>query len=177
MKGRISIDQERLEHLPEGPLKMGKRILWWIRKTVFTKEKPPNPAVFVTRSERQLVELLGSEHFEPGWEFSYSYRGEVLNLRRVEFVSDHPLGYEWWQVHVRGYEAGENEFELAAHFELEPSEYPSLHVDRVGLDVDRGNAILIDLLDKHGVEYEYRLPDSTPEARVRDTADSGTSAA
>lgn len=165
MDQRLSLDRERLEHLPEGPLKMGKRILWWLRKTVFTKDKPANPAVFVDLDERAIVEILGQQYFEPGWEISYSYRNESLNLRRVQYVPDHPLGFEWWQVHVRGYEITPNRFELAAHFELEPTEYPSLHVKHVGIDVDRGNEELMRIFDEEGVEYEYLLPDGTPSDR------------
>ena len=134
MSQRLSTDLKRIRHLPEGPLKAVRLSLWWLRKTFFTKPKPDNPAVFVRLTNQELVELLGREYFEPGWELSYSYRNETLNLRRVEYVAAHPLGYEWWQVHLRGYlhEAGsrfeEDTFELAAHFEVEPTEYPSAHI-------------------------------------------------
>lgn len=154
------MDRERLEHLPEGPLKMARFALWWIRKTFFAKAKPPNPAVFVDLTEAEIVELLGTAHFEPAWEFSYSYRHEVINLRRVEYVADHPLDYRWWQVHVRGYEHADGRFELAAHFELEPTEYPSSHIKNVGLDVERGNAELMALLDDAGVPYEHLDPEA-----------------
>ena len=164
----ISTDLERIRHLPEGPMKMAKFALWWMRKTVFTKPKPRNPAFFVPMAEKEIVELLGKEYFEPGWEISYSYRNETLNLRRVEYVSDHPLGFEWWQVHVRGYlhgpETGFDEptFELAAHFELEPTEYPRPHVEHVGLEIRRGAETLRDIFDANGVEYEYRYLDGDP---------------
>ena len=62
----ISTDLERIRHLPEGPLKMAKFALWWMRKTIFTKPKPRNPAFFVSMTEKELVELLGREYFEPG---------------------------------------------------------------------------------------------------------------
>jgi hypothetical protein len=164
MSRRLSTDRDRIRHLPEGPLKFARLTLWWLRKTVFSKPKPRNPAVFVDRTERELVELRGPEHFEPGWELSYSYRNEALNLRRVEYVVDHPLGYRWWQVHLRGYDHGDR-FELAAHFEVEPTEYPSAHVSGVGIDVERGNAALMDVLDDLGVAYEYLDPDGTPVSR------------
>jgi hypothetical protein len=171
MSQQFSVDRERIRHLPEGPLKLGRLALWWLRKTFFSKPKPPNPAVFVELTEQELVELLGPVHFEPAWEFSYSYRNEALNLRRVEYVADHPLGYEWWQVHLRGYEHPDR-FELAAHFEVEPTEYPSAHVGHVGLDVERGNEALMAVLDAAGVEYEYLNPDGTP---VRSSASDATS--
>jgi hypothetical protein len=173
----ISTDLDRIRHLPEGPLKMAKFALWWTRKTVFTKPKPDNPAFFVALSEEEIVELLGTEYFEPGWELSYSFRNETLNLRRVEYVPVHPEhpDYKWWQVHIRGYhhERGEqygrtpderfeaDTFELAAHFELEPTEYPRPHVEHVGLEIRRGAEALRDVFDAHGVEYEYRYPDGT----------------
>lgn len=164
MSHRLSTDWDRIRHLPEGPLKFARLTLWWLRKTVFSKPKPANPAVFLERTERELVELLGPEHFEPAWELSYSYRNEALNLRRVEFVADRPLGYEWWQIHLRGYDHGDR-FELAAHFEVEPTEYPSAHVAGVGIDVERGNESLMAVLDDLGVAYEYLNPDGTPATR------------
>jgi hypothetical protein len=166
----ISTDLDRIRHLPEGPLKMAKFALWWTRKTVFTKPKPDNPAFFVTMSEEEIVELLGGEYFEPGWELSYSFRNETLNLRRVEYVADHPEhpDYHWWQVHIRGYLHGpedgfdEPTFELAAHYELEPTEYPRPHVEHIGLEVRRGAMALRDIFEAHGVEHEYRYLDGRP---------------
>lgn len=166
----MSTDLERIRHLPEGPLKMTKFALWWTRKTVFTKTKPDNPAFFVTMREEEIVELLGREYFEPGWELSYSYRNERLNLRRVEYVPDHPEhpDYKWWQVHIRGYYHGPEDgfekdtFELAAHFEVEPTEYPRPHVEQVGLEIRRGAEALRDILNAHGIEYEYRYPSGKP---------------
>lgn len=159
MTQKFSVDYDRIRHLPEGPLKMARMTLWWLRKTVFSREKPENPAVFVDKSEQEIVEILGAAYFEPGWEFSYSYRNEVLNLRRPEYVKDHPLGYEWWQAHVRGYKHDARRFELAAHFELDPTEYPSAHVEQVGLDIERGNESLMEVLDANDVDYEYVLPE------------------
>jgi hypothetical protein len=168
MSQRLSTDLKRIRHLPEGPLKAVRLSLWWLRKTFFTKPKPDNPAVFVRLTNQELVELLGREYFEPGWELSYSYRNETLNLRRVEYVAAHPLGYEWWQVHLRGYlhEAGsrfeEDTFELAAHFEVEPTEYPSAHIQGVGLEIERGIEALMTVFDAHDVEYEFLRPDGQP---------------
>lgn len=162
MSHTLSTDLDRIRHLPEGPLKMARLSLWWLRKTFFSKPKPPNPAVFVELTESEIVGLLGQEYFEPGWEISYSYRNEALNLRRVEYVPDHELGFTWWQVHIRGYEAAGDRFELAAHFELEPTEYPRSHINKVGIDVPRGNRALMEILDERGVAYDYLEPDGTP---------------
>ena len=184
---RVSYDEKRFEHLREGPLKMAKFALWWTRKTFFVKQKTDNPAFFVTMDEDEIVDLLGREYFEPGWELSYSFQDENLNLRRVEYAPDHQIIevhappdpdviYEWWQVHIRGYphEAGEqygpspderfeaDTFELAAHFELEPTEYPQSHVDHIGLEIRRGAMAVRDILEAHDVEYEYRYLDGRP---------------
>jgi len=80
----MSTDLDRIRRLPEGPLKMAKFGLWWIRKTVFVKDKPNSPAFSVALSESEIVELLGGEYFEPNWELSYSYRNETLNFRRSQ---------------------------------------------------------------------------------------------
>jgi hypothetical protein len=168
-EAELSTDLERIRHLPEGPAKMARFALWWLRKTVFTKAKPDNPAFFVTLSESELLEVFGGAYFEPNWELSYSYRNETLNLRRVEYVSDHTdyPEYRWWQVHIRGYEhdstVGEvSTFELAAHYELEPTEYPRGHVEHVGLEIRRGAIAVRDVLDAHDVDYEYRYADGRP---------------
>lgn len=84
-------------------------------------------------------------------------RGEVLNLRRVEYVDDGP--YEWWQVHVRGYPHDDGGIELTAHYETDPSEHPDAHVRQYGLDVERGMAAVGNLLDEEGVDYRYLEPD------------------
>jgi hypothetical protein len=164
----VSTDLARLRNLPTGSLRMGRFALWWVRKTFFTREKPENPAVFVEMTAEEITELLGQQYFEPGWEMSYSYQNEKLNLRRVEYVPDHPTGIRWWQVHIRGFHhsAGEefetDTFELAAHFEAEPIEYPRLHVEEVGLEIERGARTLMGILDAHGIEYEFMYPDHTP---------------
>jgi hypothetical protein len=168
MSRRASTDMDRIRHLPEGPLKMARLAIWWLRKTFFTRPKPANPAVYVEMTEPEIVALLGQAYFEPGWEFSYSYRNEVFNLRRVEYVPDHPLGYKWWQVHVRGYlhEGGgrfeEDTYELAAHFEVEPTEYPAAHIDNVGLEIERGTRAVIEILDEHEIPYQYLGPEGEP---------------
>lgn len=162
MSHSFSTDLERIKHLPEGPLKMARFTLWWLRKTFFEKEKPPNPAVYVDLSEDEIIQVLGREHFEPGWEISYSYRNEAINLRRVEYRHDPDFDQLWWQVHIRGYEHDDGRFELAAHLEVEPTEHPRAHLNNVGLDVARGNQALMEVLDEKGIEYEYLNPDGSP---------------
>jgi hypothetical protein len=147
---------ERLRHLPETPLASLRRSIWWFRKTFFTKPRPGNAGFVVPLTEDEAERLLGRHYFDPGWEFSYSYRHEILNLRRVEFF-DHPdyPEYEWWQVHVRGYDHPDG-IELTAHFETEPTENPDAHVDMVGLELERGMDALENVLDEEGIEYRLR---------------------
>lgn len=132
-----------------------RRLLVAARGRFFTRPKPLESAFVVDREVEELERLLGEAHFEPNWDLSFAYFGEVLNLRRVVYAADHPLGYRWWQVHVRGYHHPEG-VELTAHFETDPSEYPDAHVDRVGIDVDRGLEVLREVLEERDVEYEFR---------------------
>ncbi|MCU4742909.1 hypothetical protein OB955_18745 [Halobacteria archaeon AArc-m2/3/4] len=130
-----------------------RRLFISARGRFFTRPKPPEDALIVALEADEMESVLGSEHFAPNWDMSFAYFGEVLNLRRVEYQSDHPLGYRWWQVHVRGYHHPSG-LELTAHFETDPSESPDAHVDRVGIDIDRGLEELRDVLEENDVAYE-----------------------
>jgi hypothetical protein len=148
----FEFDIGRLRNLPETPLKALRRSFWWFRKTFFSKPKPENPAVAVAMDEPEAEAFLGERFFEPGWELSYSYRNEIVNLRRVRYVRDHPSGLHWWQTHIRGYSHPDG-LELAAHFEPEPAEHPDAHVDGDYIDVPRGNETLVGILEEAGVEF------------------------
>jgi hypothetical protein len=149
----LDTDVGRLRHLPETPLKVLRRSFWWFRKTFFSKPKPDNPAVVVAMDEAEAEAFLGERFFEPGWEMSYSYRNEIVNVRRVHYVRDHSSGMKWWQTHVRGYTHSDG-LELAAHVEPEPAEHPDAHVDGDFIDVAEGNATLVGLLADAGVEFQ-----------------------
>lgn len=148
---------DRLRHVHEAPLKNLRRSVWWLRKAFFTKPRTETPAYLVGLAEPEVVRLFGTRHFEPGWDLSYNYHGEMLNLRRTEYV-DHER-YNWWQVHVRGFLHEEGGIELTAHYETEPAEHPDAHVRLYGLDVERGMRTLRNVLDEEGVEYEYLQPE------------------
>lgn len=83
---------------------------------------------------------------------SYNYRDEILNVRRIERFA-HSSGFEWWQVHIRGY-AHVDGIELTAHFEPEPRRHPRAHIALSNLDIDRGMETLLELLDCHEIEYD-----------------------
>ncbi|WP_318570073.1 hypothetical protein [Salinigranum marinum] len=151
---RLGTDPGRIKAVPQVAEQL-LRSYWWLRKTVFTHEKTDNPYLVVELTKAAAQRFFGERNFEPGWEMSYSFRGEILNLRRVEWA--HVPAYpdlQWWQVHIRGYRHDDPPgLELTAHFEAEPAEHPKEHIDHVGIDVPRGNGVLRRLLDEGGVEY------------------------
>lgn len=143
---------DRLRHIHEAPLRNLRRSLWWVRKTFFTKPRSDTPAFLVEMTKPEIVQFFGTRHFDPGWEMSYDYHGEVLNLRRVEYV-DHEQ-YNWWQVHIRGYHHDGSGIELTAHYETEPSEHPDAHIDLFGLDVEKVIAAVEAILRDGDIEYD-----------------------
>jgi hypothetical protein len=148
---------DRLRHIHEAPLKNFRRSFWWFRKTFFTKPPTATPAYLVKMTKPEVVRFFGRHHFEPGWEMSYNYHGEVLNLRRVVHV-DHER-YTWWQVHIRGFLHGDAGIELTAHYETEPAEHPDANIDLYGLDIETGMEAIEALMDDEGIDYEYLEPD------------------
>ena len=169
-EARFGTDKGRLTALPQVADQLF-RAYWWLRKTFFTHEKTDNPYLVVEMTRQEAEEFFGRRHFEPGWELSYSFRGEILNLRRVEWahVPEYP-DIPWWQVHIRGYRHDDPPgLELSAHFEAEPAEHPGEHIEGVGIDVPRGNGVMRRILEEAGVDYE-RSDDweETPPEAVAD---------
>lgn len=155
---RFDLDISRIKNFPE--------IAWffvrgfrWGRKTFFSKPRSKTPAVFVKMGVGEAQELLGNHFFEPGWETSYEYHGEDLNMRRAECVNGEESNIRWWQVHIRGYcheqdDAGTcTKLELAGHFEPEPLEHPKKHASGEFIDIPRGNEVLVELLEENSVPY------------------------
>ncbi|WP_265108873.1 hypothetical protein [Halosolutus halophilus] len=155
---------DRLRHIHEAPLKNLRYSFWWIRKTFFTKPRAPTPSYLIDMRKPDIVRLFGRHYFEPGWELSYNYHGEVLNLRRIEYVDDDE--YNWWQVHIRGY-LHEEGIELTAHYETEPVQHPDAHIDLHGLDVEQGMAVVGQILNTEGVDYRQLDPEERPELSDR----------
>ena len=159
---------DRLRHLHTAPLNNLRHSLWWVRKTFFTKPRSVTAAYIVDLTKPEIVGLFGRNYFEPGWELSYNYLGEVLNLRRVEYVDDGP--HDWWQVHIRGYPHRDGGIELTAHFETDPSEHPDAHVRLYGLDVDYGMEVIRTILEDEGVDYRYLDPTDLSVGSGQNTA-------
>lgn len=157
----LDTDLDRLRHLPD-VLGQLKRACWWIRKTFFARQPPENPAVIVDMSVADAEALFGQHFFEPGWELSYYYHKEELNLRRATHLPDRgPQNLAWWQVHIRGYcharhpaDGTCSQLELVAHLEPEPVEHPDAHLSGQFIDVPRGNEVLVELLEANDVPYE-----------------------
>ncbi|MFW5917994.1 MAG: hypothetical protein ACOCR0_00780 [Haloferacaceae archaeon] len=156
---------DRLRHIHEAPLRNLRHSYWWVRKTFFTQPQSPTPAYLVDRTKPEIVRLFGRRYFEPGWELSYNYHGEVLNLRRVEHVDDGT--YEWWQVHIRGFLHDEG-IELTAHYETEPAEHPDAHVRLEGLDIGKGMDVVETILEEEEIEYRRLEPDERPGVTQED---------
>ncbi len=161
---------DRLKHIHETPLRNIRHSIWWVRKTFFTKQRSESPAYLVDMEKPEVMARFGRHYFEPGWELSYNYRGEVLNIRRVEYREE--TQYDWWQVHIRGYVHDGGGTELTAHYETEPTEHPDAHVDLVGLEIEYAMDAVGRILDTEGIEYEYLDPsetdvEQTPESSGR----------
>lgn len=154
----LEIDYERLENLPEGVGTILRWAWWWIRKTFAVKDETgPRPALIVPRSKWEIERQLGRHYFEPGWELSYYYKGEILNLRRPEFVDyDGFERLQWWQTHLRGYVLDDGSVALTPHFEPDPSEQPDAHRSQQFIERDRAVRTLKTLFDDEGVPYRER---------------------
>jgi hypothetical protein len=150
---------DRLRHIHEEPLRNLRRSYWWVRKTFFKKSRSPTPSYLVDMQKPEIVGLFGRRHFEPGWELSYNYHGEILNLRRVQHVDNGE--YDWWQVHIRGYPHEEGT-ELTAHYETEPAEHPDAHIRLHGLDVEYGMAVVEEILEDEAIDYRRLEPSERP---------------
>ena len=156
---------DRIRNITSAPLTNLRLVLWWLRNTFWTRPRSKSTSVVVALSKSELTARLGKSHFEPGWELSYQYRGEILNLRRVEYSRDHKWietspDINWWQVHIRGYDVPRetpgdpSKLELTAHFEPEPTEHPDAHVRLDHIDGERGMSVLTSFLDEQNIEYE-----------------------
>lgn len=148
--GRLELDPDRLVNVGDVPWQSLRRSLIWIKKTVFTEHRTDVPSLRVTATVSEIRALLGRRHFEPNWEFSTYYAGELLNLRRVTRIDER---LPWWQAHVRGFQTNDG-LELDPHWEPEPTEHPGAHLSEEYIDTERGIEILERILDEERVEYE-----------------------
>jgi hypothetical protein len=142
------------------PLKSFRECLWWLRKLCFTRPRSLEPSIIVSESKETVLDLFSQSGFTPAWTVSYNYRGEILNLRRIERFA-HSSGLDWWQVHIRGYDHADD-IELTAHFEPEPRRHPHAHINLFGLDINRGMDTLLELLNRQRINYDWLDGPVTP---------------
>lgn len=150
---------DRLRHIHEAPLRNFRHSYWWVRKTFFTKPRSPTPSFLIDMEKPEILRVFGGHFFEPGWELSYNYHGEVLNIRRVEYRDD--VERPWWQVHIRGFPHPEGT-EITAHYETEPTEHPDAHIGLHGLDVPNGMRVVRGILEEESIDYTRLAPEERP---------------
>lgn len=151
---------DRLRHIHKTPLRNLRHSIWWLRKTFFTRPRSPTPSFLIDLEKPEILQVFGRHYFEPGWELSYNYHGEILNIRRVEYRDD--VERHWWQVHIRGFPHPDGGTELSAHYETEPTEHPDAHIALHGIDVSHGMRVVRELLEEENIAYERLEPEERP---------------
>lgn len=128
-----------------------KRAFYQIRGSLFSKPRPDRQHLVTEASIEEVRRELASVYsfggdgkgfgFTNVWEFSFEKHGEDLNMRLPLYIPDE---FEYYQLHIRGYEQPDGTTELDMHIELEPSEHPKGHLNgtnyKVGkaLDIYKG---------------------------------------
>jgi hypothetical protein len=107
----------------------------------------------IDASKEDVRTALGDSYFTNGWELSFRYRGEDMNMRRPLRKDD---VYQWYQIHVRAWET-ENGLELSVHEDLEPTAYPYYHLyppSDVEIDDAESTETVLDILDNADISYQ-----------------------
>ena len=126
-----------------------RRLFDSVRKQYFTVSGAPRQ-LKLKCTVGELREVLGERHFTNAWELSYQYEGEDLNMRRPLYKHDE---YNWYQLHVRGFETEDGYVEVHAHIELEPTEHPYEHISETNFNTEDGKRRLQSVLDGAGITY------------------------
>lgn len=126
-----------------------------VRQQFFTVPEPTTPALVVDVGPTRVEDAFGQRSFAPNWEFSYNYRGEDINLARVERVPHKPHGVAWWQTHLRGWEQEDGTLRLRAHWEPEPTEHPIPHLSETGFSWPMGTEVIRKEAREAGLDAEY----------------------
>ena len=156
---------------------------WAIREWIFSgPESDPNVRVYTDLCT--LRQTLGRHHFTNDYEFSYDLGEDLnmrrpefreedaecaaradadpsrgileklwLYLASDADFEDEDKAYHWYQTHIRAYDR-DSHIDVAAHYELEPSEWPEEHLRLVNYSSDLGAEKLIEILDAEGIEYD-----------------------
>jgi hypothetical protein len=130
------------------------------RRFFFTKPRPEGKYIVLSDMDVQDAErLLGRMSFAPNWEFSYNYKGEDINLARIEHETHPEYTPVWWQYHVRGWQMDDAMW-LRVHWEAEPTEHHDAHFEAIGAELERGFAWLSTELRKQNMEFSIEEYDN-----------------
>lgn len=135
----------------------GRRLYYKIRKMLFTRERPKGPFLAVDADKDKIVREFGQMFYGPNWALSYNFRGEIVNLARINYHYDPKTDIDWWQVHVRGWTGEDGLIYLRGHYEAEPTEYPSQHLDGTGYNLEHGMMILEKTLEASDITVKKRV--------------------
>jgi hypothetical protein len=131
------------------PWKFLLNVLRNVRNTFYKKSKPDVNQIVVDLAPDELDDRLRNDHYyEDLTEYTYKYRGEVINLRRPAGVED---GYQM-VAHVRGF-PHEDGLELMCHYEISRWDAPREHLNGTIYSWDIGEEILKADLDTLGIGY------------------------
>lgn len=133
--------------------------LYLLRKVYFSVPRPDLRGLLVGNPsgvEQPLVDriraVLGDHYFGPN-HWSYHYKGEILNLRRVVHDETRVDGLEYFQDHIRGF-PHPGGLELVAHFEPDPVEHSRAHLSDEYVDWGEGMNRLEAVLEAADEDYD-----------------------
>lgn len=115
-----------LSKMKKAPWNAFLKLADYIGKKYFTVGWPEEvPTLNISILRDDLEEILRFHHFE-GTEMTYTYEGEVLNLRRPELHDDNGDQFE---VHARARNKHEGPFlDVIMHIEYSRYEHPEEHI-------------------------------------------------
>lgn len=151
----IMITPHVIESLPAWVYRRLKRTYDKLRVLLFTKQVDERDIVVEAHvSLDELRDLLGDAYFTNGWELSYNYKDEDMNMRRPLRKDD---TYEWYQTHVRGWRQDDGPTKLEIHEDLEPTEHPYYHLhppDDANLSENEAIYDVAAILDDAEIDYK-----------------------
>lgn len=139
------------------PWKLLMELLRDVRNTFYKKPKPSVKQLVVTDlTVDELDKRLRQEaFFEDVEEYTYKYRGEILNLRRPAGIQD---GYQM-VIHLRAFEH-EDGIEILVHYEISRFAHPRAHLSGPIFSWNEGQLRLETVLQQLGINYK-RLDNPT----------------
>lgn len=140
--------------------KLLRRAYLKFRKMFFTRERPDGPFHVVDTTPEEVRKVLGTSCYGPNWVFSYNFKGEIINLARPIYNEKEPKGIKWWQVHVRGWTSRGGLLYLRAHYEPEPTQHPSEHLDGVGYSTGNAMKSLKETLESGGITVKETVEEA-----------------